>query len=1654
FDGQDSRLGWVLPPSWPAVEEALNKFLSLDAVKNKDTFIFSGMGGSVNTIKALIGVVKGQDRFKIYTIDSLDRAALSGLLACVPDLSKTLIVGISKSGTTKETQDILKALKEKVLSQGLDYRDHFLWLADLPNKAKIENAGWQGIGILPIQIDGRTDIGGRFTAPHTLIFLLPLLLLMDKDIAGLKLVWDEYLVLRNKLIVQAVNKANQSAAAQAQHFAVLLEERSVSALETWITQLIQESLGGKSDTVNPKTFVVTPENIPAGFETVSFDVPSSLILNTMLNMYLLQIFAAVYSCNKKMNFVNQPEVENYKKKMKEISGRDIPRGERVSIAGLIQKIGSVLQESPQIRFLEVVCYWYLKEEEKRALEKVLKSAFSGKDIIVFQGSDWNHHSYQAASKNKESLFAVLTRAADKAGVSGIKEEILKQNDETLRTIAYATYLTLQDKGLYFEVSTDAASKEEIIVVVKETRGVPLEASAVFEDKLREELERLKFTEFDSHLFTVEGKDYEAYGKLGAHPVFIDGVPAGVHFSVWAPNAKSISVIGDFNNWDHERNAMVRLESRGVWQCFIPEARNASVYKYYIKGSDGNAHVKSDPYAFASQYPTKDEPYRTASIAWDLSYEWHDDPWMAGRGKRQDLNGPISVYEVHPGSWRRIYENGQWRWMNYRELAHALAQYALENGFTHVEFMPVNEHYYYPSWGYQVSGYFAPTSRYGTPQDFMYLVDYLHQQGVGVILDVVYAHFPGNGDGLERFDGTELYSHADPRQGKHPDWGTCIFNYGRHEVRSFLLSNAMFWLRNYHIDGLRFDAVASMVYLDYSRKNGEWIPSCRNDNKNYDAIGFLRELNEVVRTRFPEVLTIAEESTAFRGVSRPAREGGLGFSMKWAMGWMHDTLKYLQLDPVYRKYHQWDITFYLIYAFCENFMLSLAHDEVVHGKRSLLEKMPGDSWQKFANLRLLFGSMFFMPGKKLIFMGGEIGERREWNQDISLDWSLLDYPANTGIQKWVRDLNHFYRNEPAMYQRDFSENGFEKVDFNDCHNSVLSFIRRGDNPDENILLVFNFTPIVRRHYRVGVPWLGEWQEALNSDSAYYGGSGVGNGGKVYAGLEPMHNRPFSVSLTLPPLGMVVLKGVRQPASLHTSRFMVQKFAQELENAREDASYSVSLKIDDGNLSSQDEDLPLPLRERLNGALKIVTCLKNSDPRLNDLYLRINENPCLSVGLTSRLERLGCASINLIMLHHIIHSRAPPLIAELTIAEEILHYYYPEDYYETKADDFVHQIIDTYIASPGIYSRFKEELIVSQNNGISPQREWLEMLGLLACYPDLGNPDESLLFGIKIKEWARIHGLFLSGAGQIYYRTDEFSEKDRRRYINAKYPLSPKKIREEILRAAAMVGKEEETREVLSGRSTRKQLYPLLLWAAKIMVPTYGKKEEQKERLFGNPEFDGEYWKKYWSTISRGKLSFLPWEKEDGTINLYLFRDLLRAKEFHPPCIEYYKIDKISISEIYVLMRDSGSSACPCELDILPENKKDPSSGTTLNSFAFLPMAVMFDYSGVILCAALAILLTLTYVHSINQSAAYKKEKKDPWVVIIAAGGKGTRFDSTVNFPKPIHLVNGKPLIRYFVDVVKKISIPSIVILDFGAPAIKAFLPRDVKWLIGSNYFNGR
>ncbi|MDD4907890.1 MAG: 1,4-alpha-glucan branching protein GlgB, partial [Candidatus Omnitrophica bacterium] len=1654
FDGQDSRLGWVLPPSWPAVEEALNKFLSLDAVKNKDTFIFSGMGGSVNTIKALIGVVKGQDRFKIYTIDSLDRAALSGLLACLPDLSQTLIVGISKSGTTKETQDILKALKEKVLSQGLDYRKHFLWLADLPNKAKIENAGWQGIGILPIQIDGRTDIGGRFTAPHTLIFLLPLLLLMDKDIAGLKLVWDEYLVLRNKLIVQAVNKANQSAATQAQHFAVLLEERSVNALETWITQLIQESLGGKSDTVNPKTFVVTPENIPAGFETVSFDVPASFVLNTMLNMYLLQIFAAVYSCNKKMNFVNQPEVENYKKKMKEVSGQDIPRGERVSIAGLIQKIGNVLRESPQIRFLEVVCYWYLKEEEKRALEKVLKSAFSGKDIIVFQGSDWNHHSYQAASKNKESLFVVLTRAADKAGVSGIKEETLKQNDETLRTIAYATYLTLQDKGLYFEMSTDAASKEEIIVVVKEACGVPLKTPAVFEDKLREELERLKFTEFDSHLFTAEGKHCEVYGKLGAHPVFIDGVTAGVHFSVWAPNAKSISVIGDFNNWDHKRNVMHNVESRGVWRCFIPEAKKSDFYKYYVVGNDGNARVKVDPYAFASQYPEDGELDRNASIVWDLSYNWHDDSWMDVRQKKQALDQPISVYEVHLGSWRKIYENGRWRWMNYREVAPMLAEYVLDMGFTHVELMPVNEHYYYPSWGYQVNNYFAPTSRYGSPQDFMYLVDYLHQKNIGVILDVVYAHFAEHGSGLAEFDGTELYSHLHPFQGKHEKWGTRVFNFGRHEVKSFLISNAFYWLEKYHVDGLRLDAVACMLYLNYDREEGKWIPNCRGDSLNLEGISFIKELNEAIRCKYFGALTIAEDSSHYYGVTRPVSEGGLGFSMKQSIGWMRHTLDYMKKDTLFRQFHHGELYKYPGFFFYENFVLPLSHDEAVHGKCSLLEKMPGDRWQKFANLRLLLGLMFTESGKKHLFMGGEIAEYKEWNHDTSVDWSLLNFPQHKGIQDMVRDLNRIYRSEPALYQRDFSDNGFEKVDFNDWEKSVISYVRRGENPDESVLVVFNFKPVLHKGYRIGVSWLGEWQEIFNSDASCYGGSNVGNGGKVYAAMQPMHNRLFSVSLTLPPLGMVILKGVRQPASLHTSRFMVQKFAQELENAREDASYGVSLKIDNGNLSCQGKDLPSPLKERLGGALKIISFLKNSDPRLNDLYLRINENPCLSVELTSRLERLGCASINLIMLHHIIHSRAPPLIAELTIAEEILHYYYPEDYYETKADDFVHRIIDAYIASPGIYSIFKEELIVSQNNGISPQREWLEMLGLLAGYPDLGSPDESLLFGIKIKEWARIHGLFLSGAGQIYYRTDEFSEKDRRRYVNAKYPLSPKKIREEILRAAAMVGKEEETREVLTRRSTRKQLYPLLLWAAKIIIPTYGKKEEQKERLFGNPEFDGEYWKGYWNTISRGKLSFLPWKKEDGTINLHLFRDLLRAKEFHPPCIEYYKADKISIGEIYVLMRDFGSPACPCELDILPENKKGPSFGTTLNSFAFLPLAAMFDYSGVILCAALLILLTLTYVRSINQAAAYKKEKKNSWMVIIAAGGKGVRFDSTVNFPKPVHPVNGKPLIRYLIDVARKINIPSIVILDFGAPAIKAFLPGDVKWVMGSNYFNGR
>jgi len=621
------------------------------------------------------------------------------------------------------------------------------------------------------------------------------------------------------------------------------------------------------------------------------------------------------------------------------------------------------------------------------------------------------------------------------------------------------------------------------------------------------------SEFDRYLL-AEGTFHRAYQKLGAHITERDG-QRGVQFAVWAPNAKMTSVIGEFNDWNPLANRM-EPSPAGVWETFIPRMGPGEIYKYHLESNYGGYSVdKADPYGFAAEI----RPH-TASRVWELeSYAWRDGSWMAARGKSNALDAPISIYEVHLGSWRRVPEEKS-RWLSYRELAPLLAEYVHNAGFTHVELLPVMEHPFDGSWGYETTGYFAPTSRFGTPSDFMYFVDYLHQQGIGVILDWVPAHFPKDEAGLGYFDGTHLYEHSDPRQGEHPDWNTFVFNYGRNEVRSFLISNALFWFDKYHVDGLRVDAVASMLYLDYGRREGEWMPNRYGGRENIDAIEFLRSVNEHVYAAFPDVMMIAEESTAWPQVSRPLYVGGLGFGFKWNMGWMHDMLSYMSQDPVFRSYHHNKITFSLLYAFTENFVLPYSHDEVVYGKGSMLRKLPGDDWQKFANLRLLYGFMFGHPGKKLLFMGSEFGQWSEWNHETSLDWHLLDTPLHRALQRWVRDLNTFYRGQRALHELDFDSGGFAWVDCTDFQRSVISFLRRGRNPADQLLLVCNFTPVVRQNYRVGVPRSGLWKELLNSDALLYGGSGQGNFGGVEAVPLPVHGQPFSLSMTLPPLGMLV------------------------------------------------------------------------------------------------------------------------------------------------------------------------------------------------------------------------------------------------------------------------------------------------------------------------------------------------------------------------------------------------------------------------------------------------------------------------------------------------------------------------------------------------------
>ncbi len=622
------------------------------------------------------------------------------------------------------------------------------------------------------------------------------------------------------------------------------------------------------------------------------------------------------------------------------------------------------------------------------------------------------------------------------------------------------------------------------------------------------------SEDDIYLFN-QGTHYRLYDKFGAQPVTIEGVP-GTYFAVWAPNAEYVAVIGDWNHWDASANPLRQRGFSGVWEGFIPHVGKGMRYKFHIASRYyGYREDKTDPFgAYFEVAP------QTAAIIWDREYTWSDQQWMAERGQRQRLDAPISIYEVHLGSWRRKPEEDN-RPLNYRELAHELAQHVKDCGFTHVELLPVTEHPFYGSWGYQSTGMFAPTSRYGTPQDFMYFVDYLHQQGIGVILDWVPSHFPTDGHGLAYFDGTHLYEHADARKGYHPDWGSYIYNYGRNEVRAFLISSALCWLDKFHIDGLRVDAVASMLYLDYSRRSGEWIPNEYGGNENLEAISFLRELNTQIYKYYPDVQTIAEESTAWPMVSRPVYVGGLGFGFKWDMGWMHDTLQYFRRDPIYRRFHHNELTFRGLYMFTENYVLPLSHDEVVHGKGSLLDKMAGDVWQKFANLRLLYCYMFAQPGKKLLFMGGELGQWREWFHETSLDWHLLMFPSHQGVQKLIADLNRLYRSEPALHELDCESRGFEWIDANDADASVYSFLRKSRS-GEQIVIVLNATPVVREDYRVGVPTGGWWRELLNSDSEYYWGSGQGNAGGVMAEETPAHGRPFSLRLRLPPLGAVFLK----------------------------------------------------------------------------------------------------------------------------------------------------------------------------------------------------------------------------------------------------------------------------------------------------------------------------------------------------------------------------------------------------------------------------------------------------------------------------------------------------------------------------------------------------
>ena len=622
-----------------------------------------------------------------------------------------------------------------------------------------------------------------------------------------------------------------------------------------------------------------------------------------------------------------------------------------------------------------------------------------------------------------------------------------------------------------------------------------------------------FTEFDTNLFK-SGKHYRLYDKLGSHLIEVDG-EKGTYFAVWAPSAKSVSVIGDFNYWlEGEHKLMVRWDESGIWEGFIPGVKKGALYKYKIHSHHDDIKTeKADPFARYCEHPPN-----TASVVWEAKYSWKDKEWMQYRKDKNSLDRPYAVYEVHLGSWKKKNDN---EFLSYKELAKDLVAYVKKMNFTHVEFMPVMEYPFDPSWGYQLTGYFAPTSRFGKPEEFKALVDELHKNDIGVILDWVPSHFPEDAHGLGFFDGTHLYENPDRRKGYHPDWKSLIFNYGRNEVRAFLISNAIFWLEQYHVDGLRVDAVASMLYLDYSREEGEWEPNIYGNNENLEAISFIRELNQEIYQSFPDVQTIAEESTSFSMVSKPVSIGGLGFGMKWMMGWMHDTLEYFKKEPIYRKHHQNDLTFSMTYAFTENFMLPFSHDEVVYGKQSLLYKMPGDEWQRFANLRLLYGYMYTHPGSNLIFMGGEIGQSSEWNFQYSLDWHLLEYDFHSGIQELVKDLNALYKKQPALYEKQFSPEGFQWIDYGDQENSVLTYIRKGHDSKNDLIIACNFTPIPRENYRVGVPRNKQLKEIFNSDSEKYAGSGMTNG-TVKPTKKACHGYDQSVEITIPPLATVVFR----------------------------------------------------------------------------------------------------------------------------------------------------------------------------------------------------------------------------------------------------------------------------------------------------------------------------------------------------------------------------------------------------------------------------------------------------------------------------------------------------------------------------------------------------